>query len=344
MSESEFCTAVAVVAKLEHDCKLWIADAALVASTRWGQRGLEIMARATNLKTCSLKHASYTAAAFPVGKRYDYNYNSLRFMKPYAHADEKWTDAFLARHKDDKVSSRDLRALAQKEYGTKDGESKKKPVERRSSTKCSVTLPTSLYARLRLHAADRKISVLISEICEQWISKQPVVAVSHIREVNERKAARQKVREEKVTAKAQMHEAKRASYAERRQAQLDAGAARIADKADRPKKPGKLQRQWVDCKPLAMVDGEYGPTTLQNKSTKFPTKFWSEADAQAADQEFFKRKGFHQLVVKCPVCSASSQKRDCWHVRWDAASVRLAQEMVQSVTDRSAVQQVSSNA
>lgn len=295
---------------------------------------MQLVHEATGFKKCSINHASYTAKAFPPEKRFSYNYNSLRFMKPFKNADGPWTDAFLARHQDDKLSSRDLRALAQEEYGAKDDKSKK-PVKVKASDKCSVTIRTDLYARLRMYNADGKISVMVDRILEDWISKQPnAPAVTifeskkdlHVREVNERKAARLKLKEERAAVLAN----KRADYATRRQAQLDAGAKPIVPKPAR-KKRGKLHRQWVDCVPIAMIDGEYGPTVIQNKSSKFATKFFSEESAQAAEQEVFKAKGFHELVVHCDVCSKSS-RRDVWHVKHRySASEPVAQEKTASM-------------
>jgi hypothetical protein len=352
-SESEFITTVTIVAALERDTKLWLADASLFAIKRWGRdRGLQLLHEATGFKKASLNSASYTAAAFPPEKRYDYGFNHLRFMKPYAHADASWTDAFLARHQDDKVSSRDLRSLAQREYAGKDGESKKKPVVCRSPKKCSVTIRADIFARLRLHNADGKISVMIDRILEEWLSKQPnapavtvkpetvkpetkkvkkalavrerAAARKKVREEKEAAtAAKQKVREEKAAAEQKLREEKaaalaaRPTYEQRRLEAIAAGAARFAVK---PRKSTPLRRQWTTCAPLAMVDGEFGPSVLQHDYSKFPTRFWSAAAAQLAADAFEASKGFRETVIRCETCSKAASnggrlKREVFHVK-----------------------------
>jgi hypothetical protein len=302
-SESEFSAACTAVAALERDTKLWLADAALWAIERFGkEKGLQLVHEATGLKKCSLNHASYTAKAFPPEKRFDYNYNSLRFMKPFKNADATWTDDFLARHQADKVSSRDLRALAQKEYAGKDGE-KKKPVKVKSSNKCSVTLTTSLYARLRMHSADRKISVLIEEICEQWLKQQSDV--------------------HKAAVAAPIIAERRPTYAERRKKQIESAESKpIAPKPS--KNNTKLKRAWTDCSGPSFLDGEDGAIAI--KAGKHDaTKFKTEAEASAAEREFFETSGFHELVAYCEVCKA-------WHVRHVYNHPAEAQEKTAQIT------------
>jgi hypothetical protein len=295
-TEENFSRIVRDVAKLEHDCKLWLADASLLAQNRWGARGLEIMSRATNLKVCSLKHASYTAKAFPPEKRFDYNYNSLRFMKPYANANADWTDAFLAKHQADKLSSRDLRALAQKEYAVRDGKDKKPVVKCRSPKKCSVNIRTELYARLRLHNTDGPISVMIDRILEDWLKQQPEVTA--------------------VIVPVPEPEPK-PTYAERRKKQIADGAKKITPKPAR-KMTGKLHRQWIECKGAEFLDGEGGAVKVSDVKHD-ATKFYNEAAAIAAEADFFKANGFREDVVHCDVCSKRS-RRDVWHVRHRFAS------------------------
>jgi hypothetical protein len=104
----------------------------------------------------------------------------------------------------------------------------------------------------------------------------------------------------------------RPTYAERRMAQFTSGEATPIP--PKPKKPKPLRRQWVPCCAEVFVDGEGGPTRVR-WGTKQPSAFWSEEEACAAEQEFFKANGFHEAVVQCEVCSKHGCRRMVWHVR-----------------------------
>ncbi len=96
----------------------------------------------------------------------------------------------------------------------------------------------------------------------------------------------------------------RLPYAERRKKQIADGAKPIPQKERRP---SKLKLAWVECSPEQFIDGKDGVVPYKGAGKVAATKFWSQADAIAAEQINFERCGYREEVRRCEVCN-------CWHV------------------------------
>ena len=71
------------------------------------------------------------------------------------------------------------------------------------------------------------------------------------------------------------------------------------------------RKAWI---PDQFIDSENGPVHYKGSRVSTATKFYSEADAIAAEAKHFEAKGYHELVQKCDVCSGGNARRECWHV------------------------------
>lgn len=255
-----------------------IADAALYALTAWDSEGLELMCSATGFKDFTLVKAARVSREFPPSKRVNgYTFNHYRRMLPF---DREWSLEFLKRNAGKNLSSRDIYSLAVAEVG--------EPSRKKQPRKRAVRIRQELYARLRPHSDNDKVYMLIEKVLTEWLRTQPDVPTP-------------------VTV---TPEPKRPTYAERRQAQLDAGAPPILAKGKRG--PVKLRIAWTECSPNQFIDSENGAVQYKRASLS-ATKFWSEADAIEAEHKHFEARGYHELIKKCDVCSGGA-RRECWHV------------------------------
>jgi hypothetical protein len=288
-SQSEYERVMRAVCAIKTANALWVCDAALWAIERFGKKeGLKIAAEASGLGDAILYRHSLVAREFPSERRHaDYSYIHFRRMMPFPRS---WSYAFLECHAGEGLSSRTLRSLAVSEFGS-DPTTGKAPKSR------NVGIPDDLYARLRPYG-NQKVSVLIIRILSDWLKN------------------RTEVHKSDITAAAEP----RPTYAERRQKQIADGAAPITAK---PKKSAKLHRAWTECSGPTFVDGEGGAVAI--KAGKHDaTRFKTEAEASAADREFFEASGFHELVAYCEVCKA-------WHVRHVYNHPAAAQEKTADV-------------
>jgi hypothetical protein len=51
-------------------------------------------------------------------------------------------------------------------------------------------------------------------------------------------------------------------------------------------------------------------------TAKLCTRFYSEAEAIAAEQKYAAEKGYRSRVVRCPVCSGGNARSPIWHVHF----------------------------
>ena len=306
-SVEDFERIVKAVVMLDQAEDLWVADASLHAFKTWKKEGLAIAAKAFGLSVPHLYKSALVARDFPPEHRWlGYAFSHYRVMQAFP---RDWSYAFLERHAGEKHGMNSLRALAEREFGGN-------PAKARQPKKRSVLIRAELYARLRPHADNRKVHFLIERILEDWLRVQPDVPIPVIiesaaarykREVFERRAEKHKLQEEKAAAVL----AKRATYAERRKQQIADGAKQIPAKE---KKASKIRIAWTGCAGEQLIDSENGPVHYKGPCGSKPTKFYSEADALAAEAEHFEARGYHEQVKQCDVCSGGNARKECWHV------------------------------
>ncbi len=285
-SEADFVRIVKAVSAIDNAGDLWVADAALFAIKKWGKKkGIEIAVSATAYKKITLEKYARIAEAFPPEKRFTgYNFSAYMYMSFFA---QPFRDEFLARNAGRNLSAHKLRALAVAEVG--------EPVKEPHKRKKRCFLRADLHARLLLHTHSERVSVLVNKILEEWLRTQPDVPAPD------------------VIPAPPVEPESRPTYAQRREQQLADGAQPIMKKPVK-KITGKLRRQWTECNGPEFLDAEGGPEIIYNKSGSQPHKFYSEAEAIAAEADFFTASGFHEMVVQCDVCSKSS-RREIWHVK-----------------------------
>ncbi len=279
-SESEFSRIVAAVTALDKAEKLWVADFSLFGIQHFGkEKGLKLAREASGFTKAYLYRASLVAIAFPPERRCgNYSFNHYRSVMCFP---REWVYGFLERNASKNISSNSLRALAESEWGGNPVSKAEKPKN------TSVRIPAELFARLRQYSDKAHIHTHIANILETWIKLHPEVPKPVIAEP-----------------------VKRPTYAARRKQQIADGAKPIMKKQ---KKQKKLRIAWTECKPDEFVDSEDGAKQTRYKN-KPPAKFFSEADAIAAETEHFEAKGYHEQVKKCDVCCGGNARRECWHV------------------------------
>ena len=278
-----------------------IADAALYALTAWESEGLELMCDATGFKQVTIRKSARIAKEFPPGSRVTgFGFGHYRRLLPFP---RDWSVEFLKRHAGKTLSNRALYALAVEALG-------KTPHEKKQAKKSSVRLLDTTIARLRQFSG-RKIAHLIEKVLNDWLSTQPDVPTPAV--VTPEPVARRTFHPATDRAVA-VNEGPRPTYAERRQAQLDAGAPRIPEKKKRVRKPRKLVLAWLPCQPASFIDGENGAAPYRASRISSATKFYSPEEAVLAEQKFFEERGYHQRVEKCPTCSGGNARRPVWHV------------------------------
>jgi hypothetical protein len=297
-SRAEYQKLGAGLRKLDNASELWTADFSLFGLRTWGrEQGLQMAHDATGLSKFFLYKASFIAARFtPEHRLPGYKYSAYRELMPFP---PEWAYAFLSRHVDEKLSSRSLRALAVKEFGSE-------PYKAKQSKKRSVKIRCELFARLAQHAPSRKVAPFIEQILEDYLAAA---------QSNGKTAppASPSVGNDSQSTSAQpatpaAPETPRPSYTERREQQIADGAQPIPQK---PPKKYSLKVQWTECLGESFVDTENGAVSFRAASREKPTVFWSENDAIAAEEEHFKQCGFREKVVHCNSCSLrlSSSKR-----------------------------------
>lgn len=285
-SEADFTRTCKLVAALGTANDMWIADASFYAIEHFGrEHGLKIAAEATGYKSFSLAKSARVSEAFPPQKRFpDYSFNAYRFLLPFP---VEWRDAFLARHVGESLTSRGLRLLAVKEFGSE-------PYKAARVKKRTVEIAEDIYEQVRTRIGkDGKIYFLVENMLKRWLAQTPVPAPVH-------------------TPEPVVEPEKRPTYAERRTAQLAADpAAKIPAKE---KKLVKVKFAWTECTATQFVDSENGLAQYKGPHGSNPTKFYSEADALTAEAEHFSARGYHQRVKKCESCSGGNARKQVYHI------------------------------
>ncbi len=273
-----------------------VADCALFAINAWGREaGLDVTVEATGYKRTTLLAASTVAVSFLPEKRYTYSFQHLKQMLPFP---VDFRDAFLVRHAGENLAVHNLRALAVEEYGSEPCERRKKPTK-------SISIDEGIYRVAFIRLKRKRLCVLVENLLRNWLKSHPEeTAVTP--DTKNPAPTPAPVNVDAVTP--------RPTYAERRQAQLDAGAPRITEKKKRVRKPAALKLCWVACRPASFIDGENGAAPYRASQVSSATRFDSLQDAEAAEQKFFARRGYHQKVALCPTCSGGNARRSVWHV------------------------------
>lgn len=286
-SQKEFVRIVRAIAALGNAHDMLVADAALFAIEHFGkEKGLSLMCSATGYKDFTLVKSARVSREFPPSKRVaGFTFNHYRRLLPF---EREWSVGFLKRNAGKNLSSRDLYALAVAEVG-------EVPYKKKQPKKRAVRIRESLYAKLRPFSGE-KVSHFIEGLLEAWLKQQPEATVSK--------------KDEPVVVTPSVEEP-RPTYAERRQAQLDAGAPPIPK---RKRKPVKLRVAWTECRPDEFVDSENGAVQYKRAHGGPATKFWDEEDAIEAEQKNFEARGYREQVRKCAVCSGGNARKEVFHV------------------------------
>jgi hypothetical protein len=245
------------------------------------------MCEATGFTEITIRKASRVAAEFPPSARVaGFGFGHYRRLLPFP---RDWSLSFLKANVGKGLTNRALYALAVEAFG-------KTPHAKRQQKRCNVALLDSTLARLRPFSG-RKIAHFIEGLLEEWLMQHPDVPAPVIPAP---------VAPEPVV----VNEEPRPTYVERRKQQIADGAPPIPPKERKLKKLTKVA--WTECKPDEFIDAEAGAVPYK-QAGGLATKFWSEADAIAAEAKNFEAKGYHELVKKCAVCSGGNA-RECWHV------------------------------
>lgn len=101
-------------------------------------------------------------------------------------------------------------------------------------------------------------------------------------------------------ADAEDKQASRPTYAERREAQLAAGAKPIASKK---RCTCKIRVLWTECRPKEFIQDDEGHTVRFKEPFK-PTCFKTEERAAAANEVYAACHGYREQVVYCASCGA----------------------------------------
>jgi hypothetical protein len=160
-SRAEYHKLGAGLRKLDNASELWTADFSLFGLRTWGkEQGLQLAHDATGLSKFFLYKSSFVAARFtPEHRLPGYKYSAYRELMPFP---PEWAYVFLSRHVSEKLSSRSLRALAVKEFGSE-------PYKTKQPKKRNVSIRCELYVRLAQHSPSQKVATFIEKICEEWL-------------------------------------------------------------------------------------------------------------------------------------------------------------------------------
>jgi hypothetical protein len=316
ISQTDFSRLGKALASVDQASDLWACDYALAGQKRWGDVGLKLAAAATRLNVSYMKVNARIAERFEPARRFP---NMTReHYRGLCCFPVEFTDKWLPTVVEKGFSAKTLRALAVEAFGSdpKAGYSKNK--------KRSVSLPETLFARLKECSPIPKVAVFIEQILLDFVSNATpeqkehiVVALNALPRANFRARERRKEKKPKATKPRpapepkiqepadvryqlkKFEESQRRPYAERREEQIADGAKPVPVK-DRK---SKLRLQWSPCTPDAFVDSESGPVQFSVKA-KGPTRFKIEADAVAAEAEFAKERGHRERVAFCDVCKS----------------------------------------
>jgi hypothetical protein len=325
LSQNEFSRLGTALASVDQASDLWACDYALAGQNRWGDEGLQLAATATRLSVGYLKVSARIAERFNPSRRFA---NMTReHYRGLCCFPVEWTDEWLPTVAEKGFGAKTLRALAVEAYGSdpKAGYSKGKK-------KRSVSLPETLYARLKEGSPVRKTAVFIEEILTDFVNKSTpeqqarIAAALSTRDADKVRTRRRKAKKPKVEKPAKIKEpadvkfqlekfeqAARLTYAERREQQLADGAPAIPVK-ERGK--SKVSIVFTACPGNSYVEDNEGHVRPFRKSSA--TRFYSLETASAGAREYGEDRGYECEAFLCDKCSSDrvyGPPKSIWHVR-----------------------------
>jgi hypothetical protein len=327
LSQNEFSRLGKALASVDQASDLWACDYALAGQNRWGDEGLAVAAAATRLSVGYLKVSARIAERFEPARRFP---NMTReHYRGLCCFPVEFTDEWLPTVVEKGFSAKTLRALAVEAFGSdpKAGYSKDK--------KRQVSIPETLFARLKECSPIPKVAVFIEQILLDFVSnatpeeKERITAALNAlpraayRARTRRKAKKLKEKpapEPEIVEPADVRfqlkkfeESKRQTYAERRQEQLTNGAQPVPVKEK--KYTSKVRIIFTECRGIP----------LDSNSKFYPSRFYSQDDADSAAAEYSADRGYICEAFVCEVCSSiprnlgrRSRETYCktvWHVR-----------------------------
>jgi hypothetical protein len=336
VSQNEFSRLGKALSAVDQASDLWSCDYALAGQKRWGDEGLKVAAAATRLSVAYLKVGARIAERFGPSRRFP-NMTREHYRGLVAFPID-FTDKWLPTVADKGFGAKTLRALAVEAFGRdpKAGYSKNK--------KRQVSIPETLYARLKECSPIPKTAVFIEQILSDFANnatpeQQARVAAALItrdadrtrerRGIKPKKAKKPKPEKIQELADVQFQlkkfqESSRPTYAERRQEQIENGAAPIPAK-DRKYKC-KVRIVFTECLGNTYLDGERGVQQLSGRNV-YVSRYSTQEKAEAAAAEYGADRGYPCEAFICKPCSSaligsgSGYRKEVWHVRARSAPV-----------------------
>jgi hypothetical protein len=322
VSQNEFSRLGKALAAVDQASDLWSCDYALAGQKRWGDEGLKVAAAATRLSVGYLKVGARIAERFDPLRRFP-NMTREHYRGLVAFPID-FTDKWLPTVVEKGFGAKTLRALAVEAFGCdpKAGYSKNK--------KRSVSIPETLYARLKECSPIPKTAVFVEQILTDFLSnatpeQQTRIAAALITRdadrTRERRGIKPKVETIKEPADVQFQlkkfqESSRPTYAERRQQQIENGAAPIPVKDKKYK--CKVRIVFTECLGNTYLDGERGVQQLSGRNV-YVSRYSTQEKAEAAAAEYGADRGYPCEAFICKPCSSaligSGYRKEVWHVR-----------------------------
>jgi hypothetical protein len=339
LSQNEFSRLGKTLSSVDQASDLWACDYALAGQKRWGDEGLKIAAASTRLSVGYLKVSARIAERFDPARRFPglarEHYRGLCCFPT------EWTDKWLPTVAEKGFSAKTLRALAVEAYGSdpKGGYTKNK--------KRCVSVPETLYARLKESAPTPKVAVYCELILADFASNATegqkeriaaALATRHADRTHEQrgwktkrekkpkkeKPAPKEVIIEPADVRFQLEKFHKATYAERREAQIKAGAEPVPVK-DR-KYTSKVKIVFTECKGRSFIEEPDGTVKIFSDPMRV-SRFHSQKAADAAAAEYSADRGYPCEGFICEKCSSillqntrTAYRKSVWHVRARSAA------------------------
>jgi hypothetical protein len=343
LSQNEFSRLGKALASVDQASDLWACDYALAGQKRWGDEGLEVAAAATRLSVGYLKVSARIAERFEPARRFP---NMTReHYRGLCCFPVEFTDEWLPTVVEKGFSAKTLRALAVEAFGSdpKAGYSKDK--------KRQVSIPETLFARLKECSPIPKVAVFIEQILLDFVSnatpeqkERITAALNALPRAAYRARTRRKERKPKdkpapepeivepADVRYQLQkfeESQRRTYAERRQEQLANGAQPVPVKER--KYASKVRICFTECRGNTYLDGD--GEVKQLSKNNFVSCYHSQENADAAAAEYSADRGYICEAFVCEACSSilrrsnngkDTYRRTVWHVRAARPAVTAA--------------------
>jgi hypothetical protein len=275
LSQTEFSRLGKALSSVDQASDLWACDYALAGQKRWGDDGLKLAATATKLSVGYLKTGARIAERFDPARRFP---NLTReHYRGICCFPAEFTDKWLPDVAEKGFGAKSLRALAVEAFGSdpKAGYSKNK--------KRSVSIPETLYARLKEQSSIPKVAVFCEQILEDWsynatpemharvdaalLTREERQHERHMAEKNRKKALALAEKERRRAKR----EAEKLAEKEELQRFYEAEAAQRAAAKEAVRAAKAKQKAAEHCAKIAKF------TERQGKKSQFATQ--AEADA-----------------------------------------------------------------